>query len=120
MNRRAFLKAGASSTALLLSHPAWCVQENKAKLTDDDILAQTSARIEQHRKGDGVITVRNKLGKAVRGARVKVEQLRHDFRFGCNFFMFAHCGKPELEEQYRAAVPVVAELLHARLLLGKL
>jgi GH35 family endo-1,4-beta-xylanase len=101
VNRRAFLKAGASTTALLLSHPAWCAQERKAKLTDDDILAQTSARIEQHRKGDGVITVRNARGKAVRGARVKVEQLRHDFRFGSNFFMFGQCGQPELEEQYR-------------------
>ena len=45
--------------------------------------------------------MRNRRGKAIRGARVKVEQLRHDFRFGSNFFMFGHCGKPELEEQYR-------------------
>jgi len=101
VNRRTFLKAGATTTALLLSHPAWCLGEEKAKPTDEDILAQTSARIERHRKGDGGITVRNKRGKAIRGARVKVEQLRHDFRFGSNFFMFGHCGKAELEEQYR-------------------
>jgi GH35 family endo-1,4-beta-xylanase len=86
---------------LLLSRAPWCRGEEKAKLTDEDILAQTSARIEQHRKGDGVITVRNRRGKAIRGARIKVEQIRHDFRFGSNFFMFGHCGKPELEEQYR-------------------
>ena len=35
------------------------------------------------------------------GAKVQVEQLRHDFLFGCNFFMFGRCGTPELEEQYR-------------------
>ena len=101
VNRRAFLKAGATTTVLLLSHPAWCAEEEKAKPTDNDILAQTRARIEQHRKGDGVITVRNARGKTIRGARVKVEQLRHDFRFGSNFFMFGRCGKAELEEQYR-------------------
>jgi len=49
-----------------------------------------------------VITARNKRGKAIRGARIKVEQLRHDFRFGSNFFMFDYCGNAELEEQYRA------------------
>jgi endo-1,4-beta-xylanase len=99
VNRRTFLKAGTATTALLLSHPAWCAQ--KANPTDDEILAQTKARIEQHRKGDGTITLRNAKGKAIRGAKVQVEQLRHDFLFGSNFFMFGHCGKPELEEQYR-------------------
>jgi endo-1,4-beta-xylanase len=101
VNRRTFLKAGTASTAWLLSYPAWCAQEEKAKPTDDEILGQTKARIEQHRKGDGIIIVRNSRGKAVRGAKVQVEQLRHDFLFGSNFFMFGRCGKPELEEQYR-------------------
>ena len=32
---------------------------------------------------------------------MQVEQLRHDFLFGSNLFMFARCGNPELEEQYR-------------------
>ena len=101
MNRRAFLKTGAGTAALLLSHPGWCAQEEKAKPIDDDILARAKARIEQHRKGDGTVTVRDAKGKAVPGATVKVEQLRHDFLFGCNFYMFGHCGKPELEEPYR-------------------
>ena len=101
VNRRTFLRAGASAAALLFSHPAWCAQEEKAKATDDEILAQTKARIEQHRKGDGTITVRDANGKVIQGAKVQVEQLRHDFLFGCNFFMFGHCGQPGLEEQYR-------------------
>ncbi len=101
MNRRTFLKAGAGTTALLLSYPAWCAQKVKPKLTDDEILAQTRARIEQHRKGEGTIVLRDAQGKAIRGAKVQVEQLRHDFLFGSNFFMFGHCGKPELEDQYR-------------------
>jgi GH35 family endo-1,4-beta-xylanase len=101
VNRRTFLKAGASTAVLLLSQPAWCAQVEKAKLTDDDILAQTRARIEQHRKGDGTISLKDAKGAAVRGAKVQMEQLRHDFLFGCNCFLFGHCRKQELEEQYR-------------------
>lgn len=101
MNRRTFLRTGLGATAVLLSRPAWCAEQKRAKPTDDEILAQAKGRIEQHRKGDGTIHLRDAHGKAVRGARVNVEQLRHDFLFGCNFFMFARCRQPELEEQYR-------------------
>ena len=100
MNRRTFLKASAS-TALLLSHPAWCAPREKPKPTDDEILSQTTVRIEKHRKGDGTITLRNAKGKALPGVKVQVEQLRHDFLFGSHFFMFGRCGAPALEEQYR-------------------
>ena len=100
-NRRIFLRAGAGSAALLLSQPAWCAQREKPKPSDGDILARTGARIERHRKGDGVIVVRDEQGKAVPGARVKVEQVRHDFLFGSNLFPFGNCGSPELEQQYR-------------------
>jgi endo-1,4-beta-xylanase len=101
VNRRTFLRAGAGSAALLLSHPAWCAQKEQPKLTDGAVVVQSGERIEQHRKGDGVIVVRDGRGRAVPGAKVTVEQRRHDFLFGCNFFMFGHCGNPELEEQYR-------------------
>lgn len=101
VNRRAFLKAGASSSVLLLSHPAWCAQKSSPKPTDGEILARSGERIEKHRKGDGAILVRDARGQGVSGATVRVEQLRHDFLFGCNFFMFGRCGHPELEEQYR-------------------
>jgi GH35 family endo-1,4-beta-xylanase len=101
VNRRAFLKAGSSAAALLLSHPAWCVAKEGPKPTDGEILVQCGERIERHRKGDGAIIVRDARGKPVKGVKVRVEQLRHDFLFGSNFFMFGHCGNPELEAQYR-------------------
>jgi endo-1,4-beta-xylanase len=85
----------------MLSEPAWCAPEEKPKPTDDEVLGQCRARIDQHRKGDGVITVRDANGKEIQGAKVQLEQLRHEFLFGCNFFMFGHCGQPALEEQYR-------------------
>lgn len=44
--------------------------------------AAAQERIEKHRKGDLMITVRDKQGKPVRGAEVHVEQLNHAFWFG--------------------------------------
>lgn len=100
VNRRSFLKAGLSST-LLLSPAAWCAPKEQSKPTNDEILARCGERIENNRKADGTIVVRDARGRAVKGAKVRVEQLRHDFLFGAHFFMFGRCGPPEVEEQYR-------------------
>ncbi len=101
VNRRAFLRTNASVALFLLARPAISVESKDQKLPDQEILSQTDARIRTHRQGDGLILVRNKKGKPLSNVRVTVEQLRHDFRFGSNFFLFDHCGSPEREEQYR-------------------
>ena len=101
MNRRSFLRTGASVTALLLGRPAWAIEREKDRPTDKEILAQTPGLIRRLRQADGRIRVRDHRGKPVAGARIKLEQLQHDFLFGCNFFMFGRCGNPELEAQYR-------------------
>jgi endo-1,4-beta-xylanase len=101
MNRRAFLKTGASATALLLGSRSWAAETERTGSTNVDILAEAKASIEKHRQGDGMVVVRNLKGEPIAGARVVVEQLRHDFLFGCNFFMFGRCGNPDHEEQYR-------------------
>jgi GH35 family endo-1,4-beta-xylanase len=43
----------------------------------------------------------------VPGATIKLEQLRHEFLFGCNFFMFDRCGAPDVEEAYRSRFTAV-------------
>jgi len=101
MNRRTFLQRTAAATALLAGRPAWSADPEKHAPQDDEILAQTAARIEQHRKGDGVITVRDANGKPVPDAPVKIEQLRHDFLFGCNCFMFGRYPNAAPAEAYR-------------------
>ena len=101
MNRRIFLKTTAGTAALLMSRAPWISGQEKAGLTNEEILAQTKQRIEQHRKGDGVIVLRDAKGKPIQAATVKVEQLRHDFLFGCNAFMVARLKKAEREEEYR-------------------
>jgi endo-1,4-beta-xylanase len=52
----------------------------------DDPLAGADARIEKYRKADVAITVIDRDGRPVPGAKVSVEQTRHAFLFGCNIF----------------------------------
>jgi GH35 family endo-1,4-beta-xylanase len=101
MNRRAFLKASTGAAVGLLSTSALCAGKKHGETSDEDILAQASERIEKHRKGQGNIAVRDARGRPVPGAKVTIEQLRHDFLFGCNLFQFGRCDNREHEEQYR-------------------
>lgn len=99
MNRRTFLQQTGAAAALCLTPSAFTADSSVE--TDDAILSQAKQRIAAHRQGDGIIIVRGTNGKPVAGAAVKVEQLQHDFLFGCNFFMFARFQDAEREEEYR-------------------
>ena len=101
MNRRTFLKTTAGTTALLMSRPLRGAGQSPKPLSNEELLAQAKARIEQHRKSNGLVTVRNAAGQAVAGASVTVEQVRHEFLFGCNFFRFGRIKDPQREEDYR-------------------
>lgn len=101
MNRRTFLQTTAGAAALLGGGFAWTAQPSQTALDDNELLAQARERIEKHRKADGVVAVRGADGKPIPGATVKVEQVRHAFLFGCNFFRFARLRDLQLEEGYR-------------------
>ena len=66
------------------------------------MLAEARASIERHRKVDLSIRVEDAMGAPVRNAKVRVEQLRHEFLFGCNLFAFNHCATPDQEQEYRS------------------
>jgi hypothetical protein len=99
MDRRAFLRTSASATTLLLAGPTWYAA--RSEVPDAAILSQAREGIARHRQGRGRILVRNGSGKPMPGVKITVQQLRHDFLFGCNFFL-GRCGDPETEEHYRA------------------
>ncbi|MFO7905298.1 MAG: endo-1,4-beta-xylanase [Planctomycetota bacterium] len=56
-------------------------------------------RIERVRKADALITVVDKAGQPMPGVRLAIEQTRHEFSFGCNFYQFGRLG--DLEDAYR-------------------
>lgn len=63
--------------------------------------AGAAARIEEHRKAAGKVTVLDGRGRPVEGARVAIEQQRHAFLFGCNIFKWDTLPSAELEAAYR-------------------
>lgn len=106
MNRRLFLKTSLAAAALPWpAQPLWGSPKTKApdadRPGDAEVLAQCRERIEMHRKGDGVITVRRSDGRPLQGVEVGLEQLRHEFLFGANCFLFNRTGDPGLEREYR-------------------
>lgn len=57
--------------------------------------------IEKNRKGFARIAIRDKDGKPVKGATVKITQKSHDFKFGCNIFMLDEFETEEKSAIYR-------------------
>ncbi len=102
LKRRSFLRR-TGAAALLLAVPAAARRAAAAPGdAEEELLAQAREGIIRHRQAPAMIAVRDHRGRPVHGATVRVEQLRHDFLFGCNCFNFAHLPTPELEEAYRA------------------
>ena len=101
ITRRVFLRRSTGAAAFLLAAPVWCTAKDKPEKSDTDLLAEARTRIENYRKGEGTIAVRTAKGGPVPGVPIRLEQLRHDFLFGCNLFQFGRCDNPEHEQQYR-------------------
>ena len=58
--------------------------------------------IEKHRKGDFTVTVKDKLGGALKDVRLKITQKSHAFRFGANLFMLDELETEEKNLIYKA------------------
>lgn len=86
---------------MLFTQPQFGAVAANVGPSDSEILAEAKDGIAKHRQGDIVVTVRGADGKPVPGATVKIEQLRHDFLFGCNAFMVGRIKEPALEMEYR-------------------
>jgi GH35 family endo-1,4-beta-xylanase len=59
-----------------------------AEKREQQIVAATQAAIEKHRKADAKIRIVDAAGQPVPGVKVAVEQVSHEFLFGCNIYMF--------------------------------
>jgi len=63
--------------------------------------AAIQARIQKYRMGDLNVLVQDQNGKPVRDAEVKFEMTRHDFLFGCNFFLLDPSSNAPWQLEYR-------------------
>lgn len=53
----------------------------------DFMESYVNAQIEQNRKGTVKVSVKDKDGNPVSGAKIKIKQKNHEFRYGANIFM---------------------------------
>ena len=67
----------------------------------DYVDARVNEGIEQNRKGDASLKITDKNGNALKGAKVKVTQKSHEFRFGANIFMLDELESEEKNEKYK-------------------
>lgn len=101
MQRREFLKTGFLGGVCLSSGISYVMRAAPADQPDLQSQRRFTEDIQKHRKVDGTLRLLGDAGKPLNGARLRLEQVRHDFLFGCNFFNFERCESPEKEVQYR-------------------
>jgi GH35 family endo-1,4-beta-xylanase len=96
------LKAAMAGAGLSQSGMAQFFGGLQALAQDQDLLDTAHAQIARHRQSDGVVVVKDRAGQLVSGAIVQMEQLRHEFQFGCNLFRFEHNSDDRAESAYRS------------------
>ncbi|MBQ7386635.1 MAG: endo-1,4-beta-xylanase [Clostridia bacterium] len=66
--------------------------------------------IEKHRKGDMNIILTDKDGNALGGAKIKVTQKTHEFKYGANIFMLDEMENDEKNEEYKKSFKKIFNL----------
>ncbi len=62
---------------------------------------KVNSGIEQYRKGYAKITVQDKDGNVISGAKIKLNQKSHEFKFGANLFMLDEMETTEKNDEYK-------------------
>ena len=70
-------------------------------LHNDRLEKRNAEGIEKYRKGDAVITLVDKEGNPINGAKVKAVHKKHEFKFGANLFMLDELETEEKNEKYK-------------------
>ena len=69
-------------------------------LTAQEVLEGAPTRIREHRMGDLTVQVLRPDGQPAAGAKVRIEQERHAFLFGCNVFRLNRAPDAEVNRRY--------------------
>src|SRR5258708_6507337 len=73
----------------------------QGETADDALLAGAEARIDKIRKADLTVLVVDRKGRPLPNAQVKIEQVRHDFLFGCAALSLLSHPEASREETYQ-------------------
>jgi endo-1,4-beta-xylanase len=93
MGRRSLLKAAGAGVVCLASVPYICpAGGGNARLTGERILGEAHDRIQKHRKGSVSLRLTSPGGQVLPpGVKVRINQTKHKFLFGCNIFKLGRC-----------------------------
>jgi len=69
-------------------------------MSEKEILAGAARRIDKYRKAEALVRVATRAGKPVKNARLRIEQTRHAFLFGCNAFPLLRFEDPKQEAAF--------------------
>jgi len=92
---------GAQEPALATREEWEKVWVEKEEQMEREVLQKAAAAIEEYRKGQATVRVLDSDGRPVAGASVAVEQVRHEFPFGCNIYMFDRFPTATENEAYK-------------------
>lgn len=67
---------------------------------DPEVVQDIEQNIENYRKGDVVIVIIGQNGRLAKGVSVEINQLSHEFLFGCNLFVLGQLDTEELNSNY--------------------
>jgi|DewCreStandDraft_1066081.scaffolds.fasta_scaffold00202_39 endo-1,4-beta-xylanase len=98
MTRRTFLKTTMVAAA---SAPRLFAGPNSPDSPEARLLEEAEERIRRHRRRGRTLALQDASGRPLAGVRVRVEQVRHEFLFGCNLFQFGRGADSDLEDAYR-------------------
>ncbi len=68
-----------------------------------EVNERIETNIEKYRKGDAAIVILGKDKKPVPNAKVTIQQVSHEFLFGCNLFAIGQLKTPELNHKYETS-----------------
>lgn len=80
---------------------AAAAQSQTPTSSDEGLLSGADERIARYRMGNLTVRVVDRRGRPVRGARVRVDQTRHAFLFGCNIFLLDPGDQSAAQKAYR-------------------
>lgn len=70
---------------------------------DPKVNERIEKNIEKYRKGNALIKIIDKDKKPLPNAKVTIQQLSHEFLFGCNLFALGQLKTPELNRKYETS-----------------
>ena len=89
---------------LLAGNLVWAVPDSYKKLWRDPAVNERIERnIQKYRQGDGALVFVDGTGQPVKGAKVVLRQVGHEFLFGCNAFVLGQLKPDVMNQRYESA-----------------